>query len=211
MSATRKIVVEVELEAPVALAWERTQTPDQHLAWDLRFTEIRYLDEKDERGYLAMDYRTRVAFGIHIRGFGHYLHSTPLRHSTFEFDSHDWKSLITRGRGIWQYDPRGEARTAFKTVYDYDVRFGLLGRILDRLFFRKLLQLATEWGFETLRQWCAGDEGALARRASRLAFLRFFLARVLGRRPRDGCARSWIGPAGGAPEALPKPIADRLP
>jgi hypothetical protein len=193
----RKIVVEARVRAPVAIVWERTQTPDLHVSWDIRFTHIRYLEEKDERGYNVMDYRTNIALGITVKGFGHYLHSTPLRLSTFEFDSHDWKSLITRGRGIWKYTPQGDAEdeTAFKTVYDYDVRYGLLGRILDWLFFRRLLQLATEWGFETLRLWCGGDETALARRASRLRFGLFFLARYF-KKPAPGAARSWLAAPG---------------
>lgn len=192
----RKIVVEARVLAPVAQVWERTQTPELHVSWDIRFTHIRYLEEKDARGYNVMDYRTNIALGITVKGFGHYLHSTPLRLSTFEFDSHDWKSLITRGRGIWQYTPEGDGETAFKTVYDYDVRYGLLGRFVDWLFFRRLLQLATEWGFETLRLWCGGDEAALRRRASRLRFATFFLARCLGKKPAEGAAQSWLAAPG---------------
>ncbi len=106
MAGARKIVVEAWIPAPVELVWERSQDADQHASWDLRFTTIGYLPEKDARGYHLMDYRTRIALGVEIVGVGRYLHSTPLRHSTFEFDSEDWKSIIRDGRGIWQYEPR---------------------------------------------------------------------------------------------------------
>lgn len=191
MKRSRKIVVEAIIAAPVETVWERTQTPEQHVAWDIRFTHIRYLGEADERGFHLLDYRTDVVFGLEVRGVGRYLQSQPLHLSTFEFESADWKSIITLGRGIWQYKPC-PGGTYFKTVYDYGVRYGLLGRLLDRAAFRPLIRLATEWGFETLRLWCAGDEGAVRRRR-RLPFVRFFVSRLLGRKPAPGAARSWLG------------------
>lgn len=188
----RKIVVEALLPAPVELVWERSQKPDAHVLWDIRFTAIRYLDETDSRGFHLMDYRTDLGFGIAVQGTGRYLHSTPLEHSSFEFDSNDFKSIIRNGRGIWLYERR-PGGTYFKTVYDYDRRYGLLGRALDRILFRRLLQLATEWSFETLRLWCAGDEDAPRRRRSRSRFWFYFWRRLLGATPPEGAARSWLG------------------
>jgi hypothetical protein len=186
----RKIVVEALVPGPVATVWQRTQDPDLHTSWDIRFDTIRYLPGVDARGYHEMDYRTRIGFGLEVRGVGRYLHSTPNELSSFEFDSGDWKSLIREGRGIWQYESRGE-NTYFKTVYDYGIRHGLVGRVIDRLFFRPLLRLATEWSFETLRRWCAGRDERVQRR-SRARFLLWMLGRMLRRAP-DGAARSWLG------------------
>jgi hypothetical protein len=188
----RKIVVEAIIPVPVELVWERSQVPDLHTAWDIRFTHIGYLDETDDRGYHLMDYRTNIALGITIKGYGRYLTNSEHSHSSFEFDSDDWKSIIRNGRGIWLYRPCAEG-TLFKTVYDYDVRHGWLGSVLDRLIFRSLLQLATEWGFETLRQWCAGDENATASRRGRLSFSWFYFKRRLGWQPAPDAARSWLG------------------
>jgi len=191
-TTARKIVVEAIIPAPVGMVWERSQVPDLHTAWDIRFNRIAYLDQTDERGYQFMDYRTNIALGISIQGFGRYLTNSEHSHSSFEFDSHDWKSLIRNGRGIWLYRESGES-TLFKTVYDYGVRYGRIGKALDVLLFRSLLQLATEWGFETLRLWCAGDENALALRRSRLRFAWFYLLRRCGTPPAPGAARSWLG------------------
>jgi hypothetical protein len=187
-----KIVVEAIIPAPVETVWQRSQEPDDHVRWDIRFAVIRYLPEKDERGFHLMDYRTSIAFGITVWGIGRYLHSMPLQHSTFEFDSEDWKSIIKHGRGIWLYKPCAGG-TYFKTVYDYEARHGFLGRLLDRLIFRRTLQLATEWSFETLRVWCAGDDTATRRRRSRWKFTGFLLRRLLGFAPATGAARSWLG------------------
>jgi hypothetical protein len=188
----RKIVVEAIIPAPVEIVWKRSQDPELHKAWDIRFNHIAYLDETDERGFHLMDYRTNIALGITISGYGRYLGNTEHSHSSFEFDSDDWKSIIRNGRGIWLYRSCPEG-TLFKTVYDYDVRYGVLGTLLDRLLFRSLLQLATEWGFETLRLWCSGDQGATLRRRSRIRFAMFYLGRRFGLRPRAGEARSWLG------------------
>jgi hypothetical protein len=188
----RKIVVEAIIAAPVEVVWERSQVPGQHTAWDIRFNHIAYLDETDERGYHRMDYRTNIALGITIRGYGRYLTNDEHSHSSFEFDSDDWKSIIRNGRGIWLYRACAQG-TFFKTVYDYDVRHGWIGRALDSLIFRSLLQLATEWGFETLRQWCAGDEQAPNQRRGRARFAWFYLKRRIGAGPRPGAARSWLG------------------
>jgi hypothetical protein len=188
----RKIVVEAIIPAPVELVWERSQVPELHTAWDIRFNHIAYLDQTDDRGYHLMDYRTNIALGITIQGYGRYLTNSEHSHSSFEFDSDDWKSIIRNGRGIWLYRacPGG---TLFKTVYDYDVRHGWIGRMLDLAIFRSLLQLATEWGFETLRQWCAGDDHAPDHRRERLSFLWFYVKRRLGVLPVAGAARSWLG------------------
>jgi hypothetical protein len=188
----RKIVVEAIIPAPVEIVWERSQVPEQHTAWDIRFNHIGYLDQTDDRGYRLMDYRTNIALGMTIKGHGRYLTNSEHSHSSFEFDSNDWKSIIRYGRGIWLYRPYSDG-TLFKTVYDYDVRHGWIGRFLDAAIFRSLLQLATEWGFETLRQWCAGDDQATARRRGRLAFVWFYLKRRFRVQPAVGAARSWLG------------------
>ena len=65
--------------------------------------------------------------------------------------------------------------------------------MLDALLFRNLMRLATEWGFETLRLWCAGDDSVLSERRNRLGFVNFFLARWFGKPPAEGAARSWLG------------------
>ncbi|WP_224368635.1 SRPBCC family protein [Hyalangium versicolor] len=189
---SRRVVVEALIPAPVERVWERSQEPDQHTGWDLRFSSIRYLPEQDARGFHLMEYLTRLGFGLEVAGWGRYLSNAPLERSTFEFGSEDPKSLITHGRGVWLYERRPEG-TFFKTVFDYQTRHGAAGGLLDFYLFRPMMQLATEWSFETLRQWCAGDEGAVERRRSRWRFVLFFIARTLGGAPAPGAARSWLG------------------
>jgi len=192
MGKSNKIVVEVQINAPVALLWERTQDSDLHVLWDIRFSSIRRLEQTNDRGFQLLAYETRVGFGLRVAGHGSYMHNVEHRHSTFEFDSNDCKSLIRSGRGIWLYEPN-DSGTFFKTVFDYEPRFGLFGQVIDWLLFRFLFQLATEWGFETLRLWCEGDQTAPNRRRSKFQFLRFVFSRLVGARPKPEMARSWQG------------------
>lgn len=198
---SNKIVVEAIIPCEVETLWERSQNPDLHILWDIRFSHIEYLEELDEKGFQLMDYRTKIGFGMEIKGIGRYLQNTPLKHSTFEFESDDWKSLIKLGRGIWQYKPCAEG-TYFRTVYDYETNYGVFGKIIDRVLFRPIMQLATEWSFETLRRWCAdsklGNQSSeidelLKKRRSYFSFIPFLLKRYVGFPPKKGEATSWIG------------------
>jgi hypothetical protein len=209
---SRRIVVEALIPTSIESVWERSQDPELHVGWDLRFSTIRYLPEQDTRGFHLMEYITRIGFGLEVAGWGRYLQNTALVRSTFEFGSDDPKSLIEHGRGVWLYERRPEG-TFFKTVYDYRTRHGVVGELLDFYLFRPVMQLATEWSFETLRLWCAGDEGAVARRRARWRFLLFFLARSLGREPGPGAARSWLGSGRepGAKPAVPQALAEVAP
>ncbi len=192
MKKANKIVVEAIIPCAVETLWERSQEPDLHILWDIRFSHIKYLEELDEKGFQLMDYRTKIGFGLEIKGIGRYLQNTPLKHSTFEFESNDWKSIIKIGRGIWQYKPCTEG-TYFRTVYDYDTNYGFFGAMVDRILFRPMMQLATEWSFETLRRWCEGRESEVEKRRSYFKFIPFLIKRYFGFAPKKGEAESWIG------------------
>jgi hypothetical protein len=192
MSGRRRITVEALVPAPVEEVWSRSLDHRHHLLWDIRFDEIRPLPGVDARGFSELSYRTRLGFGLRIEGRGRYLGRREGAVCSFEFGSDDPRSLISEGRGAWIYRPEGSGHTHFRTIYDYRVRYRVLGRAADRVF-RPVMQLATEWSFETLRRWCAGDEVALRRRRNRWRFLPFLVRRLAGVEPASGEARSWIG------------------
>ena len=186
---SNKIVVEAIIPADPEIVWERTQIPENHILWDVRFSHIAYLDEVDEKGFHLMDYRTKIGFGIEVKGKGKYLQNVPPKLSTFDFSSDDWKSIITNGRGIWEYKSCAGG-TYFRTVFDYDVRYGFVGFIIDSLLFRPVMQIGTEYGFETLRRWCDGDENALKSRNSKIKFALYFVKRYFGFPAKKGEAVS---------------------
>jgi hypothetical protein len=128
-----------------------------------------------------MRYEKRV-LGVTIRGYGRYKLHRPMRQSTFEFWSDDGRSLLRRGVGLWLYTPRPGGGTEFSTSYTYETRWGLLGRVVDRWFFRPLFQRYTEQSFRRLARGWFGEARPLV------------LGRE-GRRPRRFPARDRAGAA----------------
>jgi uncharacterized membrane protein YphA (DoxX/SURF4 family) len=164
--AREGIYVEIPIRGSMDELWEKTQNPQLHQRWDLRFTQIEYLPREADQPQRFL-YRTRIGFGLKIDGEGE---STGTRDgqsgertSSLKFWSDDSKSLIKTGSGYWKYVPglRGERaglegrpyRIRFFTWYDYETRFGALGRVVDRCFFRPLIGWATAWSFDRLRLW----------------------------------------------------------
>ena len=72
--------------------------------------------------------------------------------SALRFDSDDPKSLIRTGSGYWHYVPSAGGIRVF-TWYDYRVRFGIAGKLVDRVAFRPLMGWATAWSFDRMRLW----------------------------------------------------------
>lgn len=149
------IYVEIDIHCSMDDLWARTQTPQLHQQWDLRFTDIEYLPRPDTTQPQRFLYKTRIGFGLNIAGEGESVgthDSNGSRTSALKFWSDDPKSLIKVGSGYWQYIPiPGGIR--FLTWYDYTTRFGIAGRILDAAVFRPSLGWATAWSFDRLRLW----------------------------------------------------------
>ncbi|EDL56729.1 DoxX-like family protein [Gimesia maris] len=150
------IYVEIRIHGSMEELWEKTQNPELHERWDARFTSITYLPRAEESEPQQFEYATRLGFGLGIQGAGETVGSrdetTGRRTSSLRFWSDDAKSLIREGAGYWQYTPL-EDGVRFVTGYDYQTRFGWLGRTFDRFVFRPLMGWATAWSFDRLRLW----------------------------------------------------------
>jgi len=150
------IYVETSIRGSLEDIWRRTQDPQLHERWDLRFTRIEYLPRPDSSQPQRFRYSTRIGFGLAISGEGETVGSRTNSEgpctSALRFWSDDPKSLIREGSGYWKYVPTSDG-VRFLTVYDYRVRFGLFGRVLDALLFRPLITWATAWSFDRLRLW----------------------------------------------------------
>lgn len=154
------IYVEICIHSTVDEIWRRTQTPELHQQWDLRFTRIEYLPRASESEPQKFLYSTRIGFGLEIEGEGESTGTradiSGTRTSALSFWAKDPKSLIAKGSGYWKYIPT-EACVRFLTWYDYGTRFGAIGRLFDRLAFRPLIGWATAWSFDRLRLWIERD------------------------------------------------------
>jgi uncharacterized membrane protein YphA (DoxX/SURF4 family) len=152
---SKGIYVEIPIRGSMEELWEKTQNPALHQRWDLRFTQIEYVPRKADEAQKFL-YRTRIGFGLNVDGEGE---STGCkdgdqgaRTSSLKFWSDDAKSLIRAGSGYWKYVPNRNS-IRFFTWYDYETRFGALGKLTDRFVFRPLLGWATAWSFDRLRLW----------------------------------------------------------
>jgi len=153
------IYVETNIHCPMGDLWAKTQTPELHQQWDLRFSDISYLPRPDESQPQRFRYATRIGFGIAITGEGETVGTQEaggLRTSALKFWSTDPRSLIREGSGYWKYIPTANG-IRFLTWYDYTVRFEFLGRCFDAAVFRPLMGWATAWSFDRLRFWLEKD------------------------------------------------------
>jgi DoxX-like family len=149
------IYVETLIRSGMNELWEKTQNPELHQRWDLRFTHIEYLPRESGEPQKFL-YCTQIGFGLKIDGKGESSGTKNAddgtRTSSLEFWSADPKSLIKTGSGYWKYVPAGN-EIRFFTWYDYNTRFGPLGKAIDRCLFRPLIGWATAWSFDRLRLW----------------------------------------------------------
>ncbi|RYY21209.1 MAG: hypothetical protein EOO36_01385 [Cytophagaceae bacterium] len=161
------IYVEARICCPLEALWAHTQQPELHQQWDVRFTEITYLPRPAAEAPQQFLYATRIGFGLGVAGRGESLGTKEKngeRTSVLKFWSDEWVSLIREGAGFWKYVPSAGGLRFF-TKYDYQTRFGLGGRWLDRLAFRPLIGWATAWSFDCLRLWLeTGQRPAVSRR-----------------------------------------------
>lgn len=159
--------------------WRLTQTPDLHERWDLRFTSIAYLNRSGNSESQRFRYSTRIGLGVEIEGWGETVGERAAdgtRTSALKFGSEDRRSLIRSGSGYWKYEQvKDEVR--FITGYDYEVRWGVIGRTFDRLVFRPLMGWATAWSFDRLRLWI--EAGVEPHRAARQALIHALAAATI--------------------------------
>jgi uncharacterized membrane protein len=171
-----RIYVEILIRCSLDEIWDKTQEPKLHQRWDLRFSEIDYLTREPGQPQKFL-YATRIGGALRILGAGESTGEhddvSGQRTSALKFWSGDAKSLIAAGSGYWKYIPTLDG-VRFLTWYDYRVRFGVLGRIVDRVCFRPLLGWATAWSFDRLRLWI---ERGVAPEISRMLALTYCLSR----------------------------------
>lgn len=156
----KPIYVEIEIDSSIEKVWDYTQTPDLHAQWDLRFSSITYNEKEHADAPQTFTYSTKLMPGVQIAGWGiskgTHEKASGVKTSSLHFGTDQLISPIKEGRGYWQYIPNGD-RLTFLTQYDYDVRFGIFGKMLDK-FFRPIMGWATALSFDVLARWLQTGE-----------------------------------------------------
>lgn len=167
----KPIYVEVDILAPIEEAWTYTQNPKLHEQWDLRFTSITYIEKKSVEEPQRFTYETKVMPGVVVRGWGEskgeHQKKDGTKTSSLHFGTPQKISPIAEGKGYWQYIPYDRGLT-FLTQYDYDVRYGKFGKLLDAMF-RPIMGWATALSFDVLKRWLEKGESPASQ------YRRFFL------------------------------------
>lgn len=156
----KPIYVEIPIQADIDDVWQKTQIPELHEQWDLRFSSITYLPKASAEEPQSFLYETKVAPGIKVAGWGKsngtHNKKDGSKTSSLHFGTQQRISPIAEGKGYWQYIPAANG-TTFLTQYDYKVRFGVIGVLLD-LIFRPLMGWATALSFDVLKRWIEMEE-----------------------------------------------------
>ena len=166
----KPIYVEVPIYADIEAIWDASQKPEMHEQWDLRFSSITYLPKEEDKPQEFVYSRT-VGPHLKIDGWGRSVGSfhkeDGTRSSSLHFGTAQWTSPIREGRGYWKYEPQ-EDSVKFLTQYDYDVNFGKVGEVTDKLIFRPLIGWATALSFDVLKRWLEKGESPSSQ------YIRFF-------------------------------------
>lgn len=152
----RPLYIETKIKCDFKTLWTNTQEPSIHQQWDLRFTEIEYFPKNDPTDPQKFLYSTKVGFGIKVDGIGESVATKTKDNgestSVLKFSSDSKISLIKQGSGYWKYVPEADG-IKFFTGYDYETRWGLFGKLIDKFVFRPLMIWATAWSFDCLKNW----------------------------------------------------------
>lgn len=151
----KPIYVETSISSDMEKVWEASQNPELHEQWDLRFSSITYLPKKENEAQL-FEYKTNIGFGFSISGWGKSVGTFHAkdnsRTSSLHFGTDQKISPIKEGKGYWKYEPEQDG-IKFFTQYDYEVRFGALGKMIDRVLFRPMMGWATALSFDVFKRW----------------------------------------------------------
>lgn len=177
----KPLYIETKIKCDLDDLWTKTQEPSLHQEWDLRFSEISYLPKKDPTDPQEFLYSTKIGFGIKVNGIGESVATKTKDNgestSVLKFSSDSLISIINQGSGYWKYVPETDG-IKFFTGYDYETRWGLFGKLIDKYLFRPLMIWATAWSFDCLKNWI--EKGLKPKQAITAQLSVFLVNLVLG-------------------------------
>lgn len=67
---SKPLYIGITIRADIEELWMRTQDPEQHQRWDLRFSSISYIPKNQEDDPQRFEYATRLGFCLRVAGWG---------------------------------------------------------------------------------------------------------------------------------------------
>ena len=178
---SKPLYIETKIKCDLDTLWSNTQDPSIHQQWDLRFSEITYLPKDSPTEPQKFLYSTKIGFGIKVNGIGESVATKTKDNgestSVLKFSSDSKISIIKQGSGYWKYVPEADG-IKFFTGYDYETRWGLFGKLIDKFIFRPLMIWATAWSFDCLKNWI--EKGLHPRQAIKAQLTILFASIALG-------------------------------
>src|SRR5438552_18817616 len=104
-----KLTAETRIKSDRETVWRLSQTPQLHVRWDLRYTNIEYLPRDSMNARQRFRYATRIGFGRAVSGWGETIGDSAGATSALRFGSEDRMSLISDGAGSWTYGGEGDS------------------------------------------------------------------------------------------------------
>lgn len=149
--AARTIVASIEIAAAPTIVFDFVQDPLRRAAWDERVVRA-WLPAGGGPGKGArLCVESRVLGPLEVVNELEYTHyERPLR-SAVKLVAVRGPSLVVRGGGAWIYEAVADG-TRFSTRFSYEVGWGALGRLHDRLWFHDWLRRLTEQSLANLKR-----------------------------------------------------------
>lgn len=153
----KAITESVVVPAAVADVFAYAQDYDRRGEWDVRVKGA----ERLTAAPLGAGSRVRYTFkgmpGMTFWLEVDYITYQPPRSSAIKVVRGSWGSMYREAAGSWHFE-EVEGGTRFTTKFSYTLRWGPLGRLMDRLFVRRMSVQETRKSLQNLRRALAGLE-----------------------------------------------------
>ena len=147
-----KVITE-SVVVPVAVAdvFSYVQDYDRRSEWDVRVKNAERLTAAPLGAGARVRYTFNGILGMTFWLEVDYIAYQPPQQSAIKVVRGSWGSIYREAAGSWHFEEVKEG-TRFTTKFSYTLRWGAIGRLMDRLFVRRMSVLETRESLQNLRR-----------------------------------------------------------
>ena len=146
----------VYIAAPVEDVWSCLQDHDRRSEWDARVLQIRDSSGRPIRVGALAQYQFRGWGGLRFWMEARCVSVEPCRRSVVRFQGRSRFCIVAAAAGTWCCQ-RESTGTRFSTKFNYRLRLGWLGRLLDRFITQPTMKRETRRSLENLKRLLEND------------------------------------------------------